>query len=230
MAQEADWIGRLWRGLDWRTEAVRPDAPGQYRLLAEFLWYLEREDVDVVSPARSPESDLTVLPDVNAVVVRWKQFRDLVLDELRKRLRPDPDLEVKWQKRWDPEGRGGERLACGVTLRYGVGWEGTGWPALSRLLMPAPPKFSWRGVDPVAPSSLDEPKESRSSESESALGSSPTGPTRRATGADCKRRSRKPERGVDSPTRRGSTAFLWHDPSRRSRRTLRLSKRRPRGR
>ena len=34
LAREADRVGRLWGGIDWRAEAVSPSAPGQHRMLA----------------------------------------------------------------------------------------------------------------------------------------------------------------------------------------------------
>jgi hypothetical protein len=158
LAREVDRIGRVWGGLDWSTDALRPEAPGQYRVLAEFLWYLEREDVDVSVPRPITERDLALLPNVNETVVRWKQLRDLVLEQLWNRQRPAPDdLEKKWEKRWYPEDRPGatkkEELAYSATFRYGPGWEGSGWPALSRLTAPSPPKWSWQELilSPQAP-------------------------------------------------------------------------------
>jgi hypothetical protein len=138
LAREADRVGRQWGGLNWPTEAVRPDAPGQHRMLAELVSYLKREDVDVSIARPITDSDLSLLPDVSGVVVRWKQFRDLVLAELRRRQR-DP---VEVEKKWEPESPSRESLAVSVTLREGAGWKGADWPAMSRVL--APPKWSWQ--------------------------------------------------------------------------------------
>jgi hypothetical protein len=153
LARELNRIGESWGGPDWRTEALGPEALGQYRLLAEFLWYLEGEDVDVSISRPITDSDLKVLPEVNAVRVRWNEFRGLVLDLLWNSQRPDRDLAKKWVRPWDPMGRGGERLACAVTFRYGPGWDGAGWPAMSRLPAPTPPKWSWQELilSPQAP-------------------------------------------------------------------------------
>ena len=157
VAREVDRIGRLWGGPDWGTKALRPDVWGQYRLLAEFLWYLEREDVDVSISRPIADRDLEVLPDMNAVVVRWKHFRDHVLEQLWAHRRPDESLDKKWERHWYPEARPGtsqkEELAYSATLRHGPGWEGTGWPAMSRVPAPPPPKSSWQELilSPQAP-------------------------------------------------------------------------------
>ena len=139
LARAADEIGRLWEGLDWRKRAVTPDAPGQCRVLAEFLWYLEREegvDVSVTRPVTA--SDLGLLPDVNAVVARWHQFRRLVRGELQRKGKPP----IEQDKGWDPESQKNEKLAFRVTVRQGSGWDGANWPAMSRAL--AQPKSSWQ--------------------------------------------------------------------------------------
>jgi len=147
LAEEADRIGRSWEGLDWRTSAMGPDAPGQYLMLAELLWYLERETVNVNITRPITADDLRVLPNVSATRARWKQFRDLVVTELRK----NPTPPTKVEERWDPEVRNHESLAVRVEWPRGPGWEGAHWPAISDAL--EPPKESWHELilSPQAP-------------------------------------------------------------------------------
>lgn len=141
LARAANAIGVEWGGRDWAVSAVRPDAHAEYRMLTELISYLEREDIGVTIPRPLTARDIEVLPEVNPVVERWKQARELVVEELRRRERPARDPK----KRWDP-GAGGpkETLAFSVTLRDGEGWEGSGWPALEALRAPAAPAWTWQ--------------------------------------------------------------------------------------
>jgi hypothetical protein len=43
-----DRVGRDWGGHEWRTGALKADAPAKHRLLAELLWYLEDKELAVV--------------------------------------------------------------------------------------------------------------------------------------------------------------------------------------
>ncbi len=141
LARATDRLGTSWNGRSWRSSAMDPDAPGQYRLLAELVSYLEREDVDVMIPGPITDDDLEVLQGVDDVVARWRQFRNLVLEEVQGRL--GSNLYTKsWEKNWDPQNPKARKVAYSLTLRYGAGWEGAAWPALASAL--EEPRWSWQ--------------------------------------------------------------------------------------
>ncbi len=149
LAREADRIGRIWARTisaspGWRTMAMKPDTPSEYRMLAELLRYLEREAVNVNVPGPLTSPDLAVVARVSEVVARWDELFELIVDQLEDlRQEPGEDLE----SRWDAEDRGGQQgrgwLGYSVTLRFGLGWEGANWPALTRL-DPVPERGSWQ--------------------------------------------------------------------------------------
>lgn len=138
IARAVDEIGRKWGGLAWRTRAVRPDASGQYRVLHELLGYLEREENLKVSVTRPITGhDLGVLAEAVEADERWTQLRRAVRAEAKARC---PQVSV--EKKLGPRVKGEQRFTINATLRQGHGWDGAGWPAMSRALKK--PKESWQ--------------------------------------------------------------------------------------
>lgn len=145
LARMADDIGRSWKGPEWRAESVGPKAPGQYRMVAELLWYLEREEhVRVTVTGPITDGDLELLPGAEEVAVRWQEFRRLVRAELHQRLESKPKIKIR-PGGWDPELNRKDAFGFHAILREEEsGSKGAGWPALERLAIPAPPRKSWR--------------------------------------------------------------------------------------
>ena len=141
VGRQANALGRTWADeSDWMSRAFTPNAPAQYRLLAEFLIYLEGEDVDVSIEGPLNEGDWSALPSMRDRIIRWKQLRDRII----ARLEAANGAPVEVDRRWDPEKRGQEKIAFAITLRSGDGWEGSGWPSVARVL--PTPKWSWQEV------------------------------------------------------------------------------------
>ena len=88
VATLADRLGRAWTAGRWRTEAMRPSAPAQWRYLTELIGRLEEKGyarvepltaVDVVAAARAPALTKTLDDLVKTVSRRLDVVEDLAL-------------------------------------------------------------------------------------------------------------------------------------------------------
>jgi hypothetical protein len=108
-------------GLDWPDSAWTHDAPGEFRMLAELVAYLDI-GIGVSSQASLTSDDLELVLDAHRVVGQWDRLFELIQKQLRK----NPGLRDNTD-RLAPEGQVG---------RSGTGWDirlnpsSRGWPAL----------------------------------------------------------------------------------------------------
>ena len=88
VATLADRLGRAWTARRWRTEAMRPSAPAEWRYLTELIGRLEEKGYarvepltaeDVVAAARAPALTKTLDDLVKAVSRRLDDVDDLAL-------------------------------------------------------------------------------------------------------------------------------------------------------
>lgn len=126
VARAADRIGRRWARPSpdkWRELAMSPEAPGQARLLAEFVGYLEREDVDVIVPGPLTTEDIEIVPRAVITVDRWNALFALVAERFG-------DLTDERPERWDTDQPARKEGFTGWSLRLGTD---VPWPALEQL-------------------------------------------------------------------------------------------------
>ncbi len=138
LADEVDQLGRRWAAEfnagNWRSSSMRPEAPSQYRMLAELLRYLERQNVGVKVAGPLTEHDLRVVPHLREVRERWDLLFEYACEELYKLgFEGEP---ARWQ------------IDKGGRTRDWTGWELWAWvedkPVLDRLS--ANPETVWRGL------------------------------------------------------------------------------------
>ncbi len=144
LARDADATARRWESGNWRELALSPSAPSEYRMLAELVRYLEREDVDVNVPGPLTSEEVRVFPQIGATVGRTEDLFQLIA----KALRPHPGNAPRhWQ-------------TDELNAKPWTGWalvidDDPPWPALrdvglewaiTELLLA--PEITW---DPVAP-------------------------------------------------------------------------------
>lgn len=126
VAREISRLGRGWADEEkagWPDYAMRPDAPSQYRMLAELSRYLERE-IGVTVPSPLTPDDLLIVPRARAILDRWDRLFDLVQASLTE----DPGLRKPHPPgtRWEPD-----RLPDKQTIGWDLRIAGS-WPALER--------------------------------------------------------------------------------------------------
>jgi hypothetical protein len=115
-------IGRNWAANCWPDRAWKPDAPAEYRLLAELATYLQRELGLVDDPIT--HNDLELLPRAKAVLTRWDQLFHRVEEALR--MEPGLDASQQHGEEWEDSGHKVKR-----TLGWDLHLQGD-WPALTR--------------------------------------------------------------------------------------------------
>ncbi|MFN8160894.1 MAG: hypothetical protein U0R52_07615 [Solirubrobacterales bacterium] len=146
LARQVHQLGRAWARRasasdTWRALAMHPKVPSQYRMLAELLGYLEREEgVDVSIHEPLTQADLEIIPCVPELVATWDELFQLVVDRLSDRQGEGTQQERRWAAERGKETRGW--LGWSLTLMSLPGWNGAGWPALDGLH--PPPEWSWQ--------------------------------------------------------------------------------------
>ena len=142
VATLADRLGRAWTARRWRTEAMRPSAPAEWRYLTELIGRLEEKGYarvepltaeDVVAAARAPALTKTLDDLVKAVSRRLDDVDDLALKRNSPRavggayFRTFDSLTERW---FNDKARFG-RAYAELLYRYADDWtpESRGLPA-----------------------------------------------------------------------------------------------------